>query len=419
MKIKKIGNIGLLSVPDSKFKNFKVALSFATLRGKEYATKNSLLLKVLLSGCEKYPTKKDINIALKKLYGSSISAANVKVRFNLCPKIEIDALCDKYCGENLLTKVFELISEIIFKPLVKNNAFDSEIFERERGVLASDIAGVINDKRQYALLKCLEITCGDDPYGATGVGDLEVLKTVSPESLYEHYKYIIKNTAVTVTAVGSFDEEALIREVQNIQNKFGSGKISDGDILKASAVAEEVKEKSDITQGKLVMAFTTDVGVSGDDTGESVLNGLFGGGVSSKLFNIVREKMSLCYYASSSYDKNKGIILAQAGIDFENYEKTTKAILDQLTDIQNGNFTDEEFENVKKGLINNAVSAADDIDLVAGYYNGVALDDEITTLPELAEKYGKVKREQIIKLSRLIKLKTTYFLCGGGAGIDE
>ena len=418
MKIKRIGNIGLLSVPDNKFKNFKVAFSFATPQGKEYATKNSLLLKVLLSGCEKYPTKKDINIALKKLYGSSLTAENLKVGFNLCPTVEVDALCDKYCGENLLAKVFEFVSEILLKPLVKNNAFDYKTVEREKNVLASDIAGIINDKRKYALSKCLEITCGDDPYGAQSAGDLEVLKTITPESLYEHYGYIIKNTAVTVTAVGNFDGEALIKETENLQKYFGSGEIGDGDILKSSGAPKEIKEESDITQGKLVMSFTTGVGFSGDYTGETVLNGLFGGGVSSKLFNIVREKMSLCYYASSAYYKHKGLILAQAGIDFENYEKTAKAIAEQLSDIQNGKFTGEELENVKAGLINNALSSADDIDLLLSYYCRRIFDGVILSLEESAEGYRKVKREQIIDLSRLIKLETTYFLCGGGAGIN-
>ena len=418
MEIKKIGNIRLLSVHDDKFKNFKLAVSFATPLGKEYATKNSLLLKVLLSGCEKYPTKKDINLALKKLYGSSMTAECLKVKYNLCPTIEIDALSDRYCGEELLSKVFEFISEIILKPLRSGNAFDERIVERERGVLASDIAGIINDKRRYALLKCLEITCGDDPYGAPATGDLKVLDGITPQSLYKHYEYILKNTAVTITAVGSFNESSLRKETEKLEKSFGIGEIPDGALLKGGA-PKEVKEKSDITQGKLVMSFTTDVGESGDFIGETVLNGLFGGGVSSKLFNVVREKMSLCYYASSLYNKNKGFILAQAGIDFENYEKTAKAIKAQLLDIQNGNFTDEEFENVKKGLVNGTLLLADDIDLLLSFYCKAVFDNEILSPVELAEKYFSVKREQIVNLSRLIKLETTYFLCGGGVGSDE
>ena len=416
MKVKRIGNIRLLSVPDNKFKNFKIAISFETPQGKEYATLNSLLFKVLAAGCEKYPTKKDINLALKKLYGSSMVSGSSRVKFSLCPTIEFDALSDRYCGENLLKSIFELLSEIIFKPLLKDGGFDGGVFNREKSVLSSEIAGLINDKRKYAVSRCLEITCGADPYGAPPNGDLDVLRDITPKRLYEHYEHLIGNTAVTIAAVGSFDEKALEDEVQTLQNKFGAGDISDGDILENLGKDEKITEESDITQGKLTMAFSTGVGTRGDFIGETVLNGLFGGGVSSKLFNVVREKMSLCYYASSVYYKYKGIILAQAGIDFGNFEKTAEAIKAQLVDIQNGSFTDEELENVKVGLVNSALAAPDDIDLLSAFYGAAVFDAEILSPTELAQKYMSVTREQIIELSRLIKLETTYFLCGGKEG---
>ncbi len=129
--------------------------------------------------------------------------------------------------------------------------------------------------------------------------------------------------------------------------------------------------------------------------------------------------MSLYGYPSSLYNKSKGLILAQAGIDFENYEKTSSAILAQLSDIQNGNFTDEEFENVKTGLINSALSLSDDIDMLLSYYCKTVFDREILSPKELAERYKSVEREQIISLSRLIKSETTYFLCGGGVCSHE
>ena len=152
------------------------------------------------------------------------------------------------------------------------------------------------------------------------------------------------------------------------------------------------------------MAYATGE-LSGDDVYiESVMNAVFGGGVSSKLFNVVREKMSLCYYASSYVDKYKGLVLAQAGIDFDKYEKTVEAINMQLADVQKGNFTDTEFDNTVDEL-------SDDPDLLLGFYVNALSNDEIVTPEELREKYLSVNREQIIERARLMKEETVFFLC--------
>lgn len=414
--LKQNGNNKILFVQDEKFKNFKFILSFKTPLDKKTATLNALLVKVLLDGCEKYPTKKEISTELKKLYGASLSANCVKKEFSLCPTFEFDCISEKFSEENIISKALKMFKEILLCPLLQDGAFKSDYVEREKKVLINDIEGAQNDKRRYAARRCLEICCGDNPYGVFELGDTEICRTITPKQLYEHYKYIISSCAYSAVAVGNFAPDKMKVEAEKLFAELGSGENFAGEAIVSKGKKEIVKEPCDITQGKLSMAFVTGEINSSERYAWQVLNGLFGGGVSSKLFNNVREKMSLCYYASSTFYRNIGVILANAGIDFENFEKTADAVAEQLSDITKGEFTDTEFENVKTGISNNLKMAGDDIDTLANYYVFALETDEVIPPEEKAEKINLVKRELVEKLSRQIKLETVYFLCGREEG---
>lgn len=416
--LKQDGNNKILFVRDEKFKNFKFVLSFKTPLDKKKATLNALLVKVLLDGCEKYKTKREISMQLKKLYGASLSASCIKVGFSLCPTFRFDQISDKFSENNIISKAVEMFKEILFSPLLENGAFKEEYVEREKKVLINDIESAQNDKRKYAQRRCLEICCGENPYGVFELGDKAFCRDITAKMLYEHYKYIISSCAYSLVFAGNFEKSSAQREAVELTGCLGGGESFEGKWIE-DGLCDEVKEESDITQGKLSMAFTTGEIKADEQYACQVLNGLFGGGVSSKLFNNVREKMSLCYYASSTLQKNIGVILANAGIDFENFEKTRDAIVCQLEDIKKGDFTDFEFENVKTGILNNLNMAEDDIDTLASYYLYALENGEVISPKEKAERIKRVRREDIERLCGKVKLKTVYFLSGREVAQNE
>ena len=81
-----------------------------------------------------------------------------------------------------------------------------------------------------------------------------------------------------------------------------------------------------------------------------VLNAVFGGGLTSKLFLHVREKLSLCYYASSSVYGAKGILTVSSGIETCNYQQAKEEILRQLAACQAGEITQEELQAAQEAI---------------------------------------------------------------------
>ena len=84
----------------------------------------------------------------------------------------------------------------------------------------------------------------------------------------------------------------------------------------------------------------------------TVLNALFGGTTMSRLFLNVREKLSLCYYASSTLEKMKGLLLVSSGIEFDKYDTAREEILAQLESIRRGEIEDWELEGTRSILVN-------------------------------------------------------------------
>ena len=135
----------------------------------------------------------------------------------------------------------------------------------------------------------------------------------------------------------------------------------------------------DVTQGKLGMGFTC----GSDDTAALLMgNTLFGGSSNSKLFLNVREKLSLCYFASSLYHRQKGIITVSSGIEFENYQKAYDEIMRQLEAVQKGELEDWELESARSVLLNAYASMGDSQGKLENFYIGQAATGQEET-PEL------------------------------------
>ena len=416
MKIVNRNSTRLIMADDNKFKSFKMVISFHTPLGEEYATLNSLLINILKSSCEKYPSKEELSLALDGMYGAQVASVAQKAGGHLLPSLTFDFVSSKYADENQLKNAFDLASELLFRPNLENGTFRNDIIEIERENLIRDIQSLINDKRLYALEQCVKHTCGDDEYGKSSRGNIDICRRITARELYSHYEYMINNCNTSVIIAGDFDISEAEKLSYEFSQKVGHGEKINSEILSEREEVQYIKESSEITQGKLVMSFTTGVGESPLYHAETVLNGIFGGTVSSKLFNVVREKMSLCYYASSKFDKHKGIIIAQCGIDCENYEKAVQAVQEQMQAVKNGDFTKEEFDNTVSALVSSAQMATDGLSELVSFYLSQVVSDEILEPSDLIEKFNSVKREQITELARLIKLDTVYFLCGEREG---
>ena len=183
----------------------------------------------------------------------------------------------------------------------------------------------------------------------------------------------------------------------------------------------------DVMQGKLVVGL--DVNSQNEDEKYNVMiyNTILGGSANSKIFQNVREKANLAYEASSRYFRYKDNIFVNCGIEISNYEKalnlikeqledmkngdfTEEEVKEQLEDMKNGDFTEEEVENAKKAIISSIKTIDDEQDTSITYYFGQEMSGNQKSVEDYIERIGKVNKEDVIQVANKVEINTIYFL---------
>ena len=398
-----------------KFKTNLVAIFLTTKLERETVTANALISAVLRRGSNTLKTQEEISKQLEELYGASFDCGIDKTGDNQVLKFYIETVNDTFLpqsSENILKKAIQNILDIIFNPLVENHAFKKEYVEQEKNNMKQRIEGRIDNKRRYALDRCIEEMYKDKPFGLYRFGYVEDLKNINEVNLYERYKQLIEQCKIDIFVSGNVNEEVenIIKENQNIRNLEEREPSYNKESEKNTVKQGEKIEKMDVMQGKLVVGL--DVNSQNEDEKYNVMiyNTILGGSANSKIFQNVREKANLAYEAGSRYFKYKDNIFVICGIEISNYEKALNLIKKQLEDMKNGDFTEEEVENAKKAIISSIKTIDDEQDTSITYYFGQEMSGNQKSVEDYIERIGKVNKEDVIQVANKVEINTIYFL---------
>ena len=398
-----------------KFKTNLVAVFLTTKLERETVTANALISAVLRRGTNNMKTQEEISKQLEELYGASFDCGIDKTGDNQVLKFYIETVNDAFLpqsNENLLKKSIENLLDIILNPLVENNAFKKEYVEQEKSNMKQRIAGRIDNKRRYALDRCIEEMYKGKPFGLYRFGYVEDIDNINEVSLYERYKQLIDQCKIDIFISGNVNEEVenIIVENQNVKKLEEREPSYNTESEKNTVKQGEKIEKMDVMQGKLVVGL--DVNSQNEDEKYNVMiyNTILGGSANSKIFQNVREKANLAYEASSRYFRYKDNIFVNCGIEISNYEKALNLIKEQLEDMKNGDFTEEEVENAKKAIISSIKTIDDEQDTSITYYFGQEMSGNQKSVEDYIERIGKVNKEDLIQVANKVEINTIYFL---------
>ena len=219
--------------------------------------------------------------------------------------------------DRVFAPMMAFLEELMFEPVLENGVFSADFVESEKRNLLSAIASQRNDKRAYAGSQMIKLMCKEDSFGIPRLGEPEDVEAITPESLYAHYRKILRESPVHVFYVGNAAPE----KIADLIRPMFAALERDPIILPAQTAfhdcgGSEQTRQMDVTQGKLCMGFVTPVTLRDEAfVPMQIFNTIFGGGMVSKLFMKIREEMSLCYDISSTYHGSKGIMTVSAGID--------------------------------------------------------------------------------------------------------
>ena len=408
--------VNLNLIYTDKFKKDFLSVNFILPHKKEFAAYSSVLPDVMTRACMSYPNLRAIERELEECYGAQLSAYSVVKGESKIISFSMESLSDSYSfGDDVVfSRSFKLLSEVIFFPFVEDGALCREFVDSEKAKLIASVRRRRNSKRHYALDKCKGIMCEDEPFGIPSYGSEADIESVQADSLYSFYQFMINESTIEIFYVGNKDDD----KISIISDAFSDIPRKEGgyQTYPSKKYVDKPKytvEEADYKQSVLIMGFRTGVlACDRDKYAFSLFNSIFGAGVNSKLFKIVREKMHLCYYASCSPDMSKGVAFVSSGIDASNEEITKKAVLDQLDATMRGDFTDTDLEDCKKAIQNAYKELYDSPDNLCGWYLGRVIFGNFESAQNALENIMKVTADEVVEVAKKMQLDTVFMLKG-------
>ncbi len=415
-----IPGVKLTALHTDKFKSSCLSLALLTPMDKNTVTANALLPSVLRRGTINHPDTRSLSAALDDLCGGTLEARVQQQGDIQCVGFFGSFLDDAFSpdGAPILERAAALMGELLLHPVVENGVFRADYVSGEGKNQADRIRAQINEKRQYSIKRLTEQMCAGEPYGLDKLGFAEEAVAVTAEQLWNRYQALLKTAPINLYYCGSAPAERVENALKNALSTLPArADFSTCFGCVGAKTVEKVRyfeDSMDVTQGKLAMGWRTG-GItlrSKEYPALLVLNALYGGTTTSKLFMNVRERLSLCYFASSLLDKQKGLMLVSSGIEFDKYEQAKNEILAQFQACVDGDFTEKELEAGRRAVVSGLTSCLDSQGRLEDYWMAQNAADLQNRPEELAAAVEQVTKEQVVAVAKKMELDSVYFLKG-------
>ncbi len=412
---KDLGSYGLHLIQTNKLKTITIRVVFHTPIIKEEITKRSILTDILLQSTEKYESRRTMTIKAEDLYSIDLATNNNRFGNYIFTSFHMQVLNDKYTEEGNMEKAIAFLSEIIFHPDIRKNAFNKDKLDIAKYNKVVNINSIKEHPSSYSTIRMLEAYDKDSPISYRMMGYMEDLEKINEKNLCDAYQKMIDNDYVDVFVVGEYDTKEMISLIKKyfkfktVKKRKETYFLKNKKARRRRLIANETIQN---TQSKLSIACPIDKVTPYERDYPLVLaNIILGGGPDSALFQEVREKKSLCYGINSSLHKLDNILVIKAGIDRKNYRQTVDLITKIIDNLKKGRFTDKEIENAKE-IYHTSLEEIEESD---NRMIGEVLSSEILKQDLLEgrwEKMQSVKKKDIVKAFKKIHMDTIFLLEG-------
>ncbi len=410
-----------------KFKTACLSLSLLTQLKRETAAMNALLPYVLRRGTMRCPDMESLAARLDELYGTAIEPVVRRIGEIQCIGFYASIPEGDFLpgGQDVLSEAAGLMGELLLSPSTRGGLLQPGYVDSEREKMLEQIRSRINEKRSYAVLRCIEEMCCCEDFAVGRLGSEAECENIHYKKLSKYYRSLLQTSPVEIFYCGRASERQVADAMRQALMTLPRGEIDYeiGTDVRMNALEEQprfLEEKLDVTQGKLVMGFRLGECMEDPDPAALyVFNGVYGSGTTSKLFVNVRERLQLCYYASSLVDIHKGIMLVSSGIEFDRLENARDEILAQLEAVARGEISEEELTAAKVGAASELRAMTDSQGELEGFFLSQTLDGLEYGPLELAELVMDVTKEEVAAVAKSVVCDQIYFLSGSGESEEE
>ena len=412
--------VSLTALRSTQCKTGCLSATLLTQLDRETAAENAVLPYVLRRGTTALPDMRAFSARLDGLYGAVVEPAVRKLGEIHAIGFRAEAAEDRFLpgDTHVLEDVIAILADLWLSPNTRGGLFLPDYVDGERQKLLERLDAQRNDRRGWALRRLTENMCPYEPFAVGALGDRDEAEDIHYVKLTKDFRALLPTAPMELFYCGSREGKEvadLLREAFLLLPR-GEIDLDLGTDIRMNAVEAEPRyftEEMDVTQGNLAMGFRLGSCMEEpDEAAIRVFNAVFGGSVTSKLFTNVRERMSLCYYASSAVDLLKGILTVSSGIDFDKYDPAREEILAQLEAMRRGEITPEELTAAKTDVASALRTIPDDPFALENFYLRQTVQGLDASPMDLAALVESVTADEVVEIARGVELDAVYFLKG-------
>ncbi|HET9083709.1 MAG TPA: pitrilysin family protein [Candidatus Limnocylindrales bacterium] len=291
----------------------------------------------------------------------------------------------------------DVIGELIVRPTLS-----TEEIQGERSVIVEEIRGYQDDPTEYAQILFQTAMFGDGPLGREICGEEAGIRALPDETIRDFWRTTYRPANTVVAVAGDIDHRAA---VDLAANAFGTGNGTVPGFAPAPALPagdRVLVGKRPTAQAQLVVGLPALRRDHPDSWALSLLNAVLGDGMSSRLFQSVREELGLAYDISSGLVDyaDAGALEISAGVDPDALDDALKAILVELARLRDEAVPVDELERAKRYLSGGLELRMDETRHVASWIGGQeALHDRVLTVDEALAEVAAVSADDIQRLA--------------------
>lgn len=411
-----IKGVHLHFIQSEKFKTNKIKVRFSAPMSEKTIAGRVLTASMLETSNALYPTSQAFREKLANLYGANYSTSLSRRGLVHYLDINLSFVRDQFLSrKNMLAdEILDFLKASLFFPLSNGQAFDTKTFEIEKRNVLTDLEAEIENHFYHAHRELNNLFYDLPEMRIPRVATIELVEKETAETSFATFQQMLNQDQIDFFFIGDFNEIAVREKIQEFQFSEREQPLQLSYQQNYSNITREKLEQRDVHQSIVELAyhFSSQYG-DRSHLPLIVLNGLLGGFAHSKLFVNVREKESLAYTISSSFDIFSGLMRIYAGIDRANRTKTIALINRQILDLKRGHFTDEELEQTKNMLKNSILLAQDRQNtLIERAYMSSVLGKKFLSLEAWLKALENVSKADLIEAAQQLKLQAIYFMEG-------
>ena len=302
-------------------------------------------------------------------------------------------------------KHLDMLLDVVFD-MYLNPVFNENEIEKEKGVIIEEINMYEDLPHRKVQEIFMRLLYGDQPAGWDIAGTKENIKNIKRGDFLDYRRKHYVPSSTTVVVAGKFDDKKTLVNIQKIWGGISAGKKKDkAKTIESQRNPEILLQHKDTDQAHIVLGVRSFDTYSKNNPAMRVLATALSGGMSSRLFQRLRDEMGICYYVRAENDTytDHGVLQVSAGLDNKRVKEGIGAIMEEFKRLKNENISENEMNKVKQQLQGNLYLGLETSDSFAEYcgYQEV-LNKPIKTPEQIITEIQAITATDVKKIANKI-----------------